>query len=315
MIQKIDTYIKDIKKLGITGHIRPDGDCVGSTLALYNYIAKNYPDKEVDIYLETFSDKFDFLPSTDKINYDREDKEHDIFIVIDVSDEARIGTAHKYFKAAKKTICIDHHISNIGFADENIIVPTASSASEVLYTMLEHDEIDEKTAECLYTGIVYDSGVFKHSNTSSKTMEIAGRLIDYKIPFSKIIDESFYSKTYHQNLILGEALLSSKLLLDGKVIYTVITREQMRKYDLWAKDLDGIVDQLRITRGVECAIFINEIIPHEYKISLRSNDKVNVNEVASGFGGGGHIKAAGCTIKGKIDEVVSRLEKEIGKQL
>lgn len=314
-MKKLDDYMKDIKTVGITGHIRPDGDCVGSTLALYNYITKNFQGVDVELYLETFSEKFNFLPGTDRIIYEREEKHHDLFIVIDVSDESRIGTAHKYFKVARNTLCIDHHISNIGFAHENVIVPTASSASEVLYSLLDEEKIDMYTAECLYTGIVYDSGVFKYTNTSPYTMEVAGKLIGYGIPFSKIIDESFYSKSYNQNLILGEALLGSKMILENKVIYTVITREQMNKYDLWAKDLDGIVDQLRVTRGVKCAMFINEIIPHEYKISLRANDDVDVNAVASVFGGGGHIKAAGCTIKGKIDEVVEKLSVELGKQL
>lgn len=314
-MKKLDSYLRDVRTLGITGHIKPDGDCVGSCLALYNYITKNYNNIEVDLYLESFSDKFSFLPGADKIVYEREEKHHDLFIVLDVSDEARMGTAHKYFKVARKTLCIDHHVSNIGFAQENVIFPKASSASEVLYVLLDESKLDVEIAECLYTGIVYDSGVFKYTNTSPQTMEIAGKLIGYGIPFSRIIDESFYSKTYNQNLILGEALLSSKMVLEDKVIYTVITREQMAKYDLFAKDLDGIVDQLRVTRGVMCAIFINEIIPHEYKISLRANDHIDVNLVASSFGGGGHIKAAGCTVKGKIEEVVAKLSEEIGKQL
>lgn len=314
-MKKIESYLKNIKKIGITGHIRPDGDCVGSCLALYMYLVKNHKDIEVDVYLDAFPEKFNFLPGINDVNYERKDKHHDLFITLDVSDEARMGSAQKYFKVAGKTLCIDHHISNPGFANENVIIPTASSTGEVLFGLLEEDKIDRSIATCLFTGIVYDSGVFKYQNTSRHTMEVAGRLMEYDIPFSKIIDDSFYSKTYNQNLILGEALINSKLTLDGKVIYTLITRKQMDQYNLTSKDLDGIVDQLRVTIGIACALFINEIIPGEYKVSLRSNNGVDVNKVASVFGGGGHLKAAGCSVKGSYEKVVEALSQEIQKQL
>lgn len=315
-MSRIDDIVVAKNKIGITGHVRPDGDCVGSCLALYNYLKLNYPQIDVDVYLETFSDKFMFLSGSKDIKFNcLEEKQHDLFIVLDTSDLKRIGAAIKYFEGAKSTLSIDHHISNENFAIENIVTPQASSTSEVLYNLLNEEKINKSIAECLYTGIIFDSGVFKYSNTSEATMIIAGKLISYDFSFSKIIDESFYQRTYPQSLITGLALMESKLVLEDKCIYTVVTKEQMRTFGVSSKELDGIVDQLRVIKGIECAIFIYEVENQEYKISLRSNYYVDVNKVANVFDGGGHIKASGCTIKGNIDEIIKLLLDTIKKQI
>lgn len=313
---KIDTLLKDVKSVGITGHVRPDGDCVGSTLGLYNYITNVYPDLEVDIYLEDFSESFNFLNNSDKIDHSYEkEKEYDIFFALDSGDLARIGNATKYFETAKKTICIDHHISNQGYADENNIVADASSASELVYLCLDEDKITKDVAEALYMGMVHDTGVFQYSSTSAQTMRIAGKLMEMGIDFSKIVDETFYQKTFAQNQILGRALQDSYTLLDGKAIASVVTKEIMKSYSVGPKDLDGIVNQLRVTKGVECAIFIYEMGTQDYKVSLRSNGKVDVNSIAANFGGGGHIKAAGCTVQGDVHEMIEKIAAKVNEQL
>ena len=174
----------------------------------------------------------------------------------------------------------------------------------MLYTLLDEAKISRAAAECLYTGIVHDTGVFKYNSTTRKTMEIAGALMEKGVNAAKIIDDSFYRKTYAQNRILGKALIGSTRILDGRCIYGVDTN-----------DLDGIIDQLRITEGVECAIFIYEKAFNEYKVSLRSNDYVDVSKVAAYFGGGGHIHAAGCTMQGHPRDVINNLTGHIEKQM
>ncbi|MFA9375442.1 MAG: bifunctional oligoribonuclease/PAP phosphatase NrnA [Lachnotalea sp.] len=315
-MKNLADQLEGVKTVAIAGHVRPDGDCAGSCLGLYNYISDCYSDIEVDVFLEEIPDVFHFLKNSNKIDSSfKKEKIFDMFISLDSGDKDRLGEATKYFDSAKKTICIDHHISNTGFADINHILPKASSTCEIVYTLLEEDKISKATAEALYTGIAHDTGVFQYSNTSELTMNIAGKLISTGIDFSKIIDETFYKKTYVQNQILGRALLESILLLHGKVIVSTLRKVDLDFYGVTSKDLDGIVNQLRVTVGVECAIFLYETGNHEYKASMRSGDKVDVSKIASYFGGGGHKKAAGCTMAGTMHDVVNNLSLHIEKQI
>lgn len=312
----LDEKLIGVKSVGISGHVRPDGDCVGSTLAVYNYIRTYYPEIQVDLYLESIPSVFHFLKNAEHIHHDfSEDKCFELFIVLDCGDAGRLGPTAKYYETAKTTLCIDHHVSNQAFADDNYIVPDASSTCELVFDLMDTDKITVEIAECLYTGMVHDTGVFQYSCTSAKTMNTAGILMEKGIDYSKIVDDTFYTKTYNQNRILGQALLDSKLYLDGKVIAAYVTCEQMKKFDCNPKELDGIVNQLRVTKGVVVAAFLYENEDGSYKVSLRANGEFNVADVVAVFGGGGHVKAAGCTIDGGIDNILDCLMKEIEKRL
>ena len=312
---KLEEKLNGMTSIGISGHVRPDGDCVGSTMAVYNYIATYHPEIKVDIYLESIPKVFHFLKHTDKIQTTSEDKVYDLFIVLDCGDKERLGSNAKYFELAKHTLCIDHHASNQAFAEENYIIPDASSTCELVYNMMETDKITKEIAECLYTGIVHDTGVFQYSCTSAQTMNVVGILMEKGINYPKIVDDTFYTKTYDQNRILGYALLNSKLYLDGKVILTYLTKENMAEFHCTPKELDGIVNQLRVTKDTVVAVFLYESEDGSFKASFRVNGEFNVAEIALVFGGGGHIKAAGCNIFGEIDEVISRILAEIEKRL
>lgn len=312
----LDSIVKDKNLIGIAGHVRPDGDCVGSTLAVYNYIKDNYSDKDVRIFLEPIPNIFKFLNRSDEIISDYpEASQFDLFIALDCSDLGRLGNAAKYFENAKKTLCIDHHFSNNAFADENYIFPEASSASELVYEVLDEQYINPKIAECLYTGMVHDTGVFQYSCTSAKTMEIAGRLMETGIDYPKIVDDTFYTKTFEQNKILGQALLNAKLHLEGAVISSVISLDEMHKYSVLPKHLDGIVNQLRITKDTKIALFLYENEDGTFKGSLRVNGDYNVADVAAAFGGGGHVKAAGFTIDGPSEVAIERVLEVIREKL
>ena len=140
-------------------------------------------------------------------------------------------------------------------------------------------------------------------------------LLEKGVNSSKIIDESFYQKTYVQNQILGRCLLESMLVLDGKVIVSLVTLKQMEFYQAKTYDLEGIIDQLRVTKGVEVAVFIHEMSDGEYKVSMRSNCDVDVSRIATYFGCGGHIKAAGCTLRGWSHDVINNITAHIENQL
>lgn len=305
---KLDEIIKDKKLIGIAGHVRPDGDCAGSTLAVYNYIKDNYPDKDVRLYLEPIPNIFKFMKRADQIRSDYADDDvFDLFIALDCGDLGRLGNAARYFENAQSTLCIDHHASNSSFADVNYIFPDASSTCELVFEMIDRTKLKKDIAECLYTGMVHDTGVFQYSCTSAKTMEIAGILMETGIDYPKIVDETFYTKTFGQNKILGQALLNAELYLDGAVIASVITKAEMDKFSVLPKHLDGIVNQLRVTKDVKIALFLYENEDKTFKGSLRVNGDYNVAEIAAEFGGGGHVKAAGFTIDGPIDTAMDRI--------
>ena len=313
---KINDLLKDIKTLAITGHVKPDGDCIGSTLGLYNYVVKNYPEIDADIYLDSPPDKFAFLGNFDKIDtrYEK-DKAYDLMICLDAATLERIGNAGKYFETAGHTVNIDHHISNTVYADENHVEAEASSASEVLYEMLEPEMIGYDTALCLYTGIIFDTGVFKYPLTSPHTMRVAADLMGFGIPTNEIIDGIFYEKGYNENRIMGYALLNSMLAFGGRVIWSYISMEDMENFHVDSSEVDGIVPQLRLTKGVVCALFMYETAPGEYKGSLRSTEEFDVDGIAVKFGGGGHKRAAGFNIKGEPGECIDKVLKEIGDNL
>ena len=309
--------LEGVRTVAIAGHVRPDGDCVGSCLAVYNYIREQFPRLLVQVYLESIPDSFGFLRGAEEIlePAKTEGQDFDLFICLDAGDTPRLGAAAQAFDRARRTLCVDHHISNRGFGDVNHIVPEASSTCELVYGLFEEEKISRETAEALYLGIVHDTGVFQYSCTSERTMQIAGRLMSKGIDFTRIVDDTFYKKTYVQNQILGRAVLESILLLEGKCIVSRILKRDMEFYGVTSKDLEGIVSQLRVTEGVEVAIFLYESDNHEYKVSMRSNGPVDVSRIAAYFGGGGHVKAAGCTMHGSFYDVINNLALHIEHDL
>ncbi len=304
-------------EIGIIGHVRPDGDCIGSCLSLYNYLANAYKgtDKNITVFMEQPGDIFSYLKGFEQIDSSYGYRKLDVCFTLDISAADRLGDGIRLFKDADKTICIDHHVSNSGFADINIIEPKSSSTAEVLYTLYEERFIDTEVAKAVFTGILHDSGVFQYSCMGRRSFEIVGKLCEYDFDRTKIIDETFYEKTYVQNQILGRTLLESIIFMDGKCIAGSVSRKVMDFYNVEPKDLDGIVNQLRVTKGVEVAIFLYEMHSLEYKVSMRSNGIVDVAKIADIFGGGGHVRAAGCIINGTLYDVLNNISRHIEEQL
>ena len=313
--EEFECQVQTAQTIAISGHMNPDGDCIGSCLGLYTYIVEQYPEKEVTLFLEPVQDKFSFLKYADQITQEKKiDGPYDLFFSLDCSDTDRLHNFKGYFEEAKYKICVDHHFTNEGFGDLRFIVPDASSTCEVLFDMFAWDKISLECAQDLYMGIVHDTGVFKHTNTTRKTMETAGALLEKGIHSEDIIDRTFYKKSYVQNQILGRALLESVLFYDGKCIFSSVTRDEMDFYGVTGRELGGIIEQLRLTDGVEVAIFLYETGDNEYKVSLRSKKEIDVSRIAACFGGGGHIRAAGFNAKGTVYEIVNRIGEMIEQQ-
>ncbi len=309
--------VRDCRTIGISGHINPDGDCVGSCMGMALYLEKAMPQARIDVFLEDFSEALERrIKGAEKIrhNYKTDVEHYDAFICLDCEKE-RLGDALDFFMKSKKKINIDHHKTNAGCGDVNYVVPTASSACELAYLSMEEERIDAETAQNLYIGMVTDTGVFAYSNTGRKTMEIAGKLITYGFDFSAIVREVFYEKTYVQQQIFGRALLESVRFMDGRCIVSRIDRQTMRFYQATSKDMEGIAAELVHTEGVCCAIFMYAIDPMSYKVSLRSTGEVDVAKLAKVYGGGGHGRAAGFTSNGTYHDIVNSLSPLIEEQL
>lgn len=313
----LETIVGDAKRIGISGHIHPDGDSVGAVLGCYLYLKNMLPDSEIYPYLEAPGRSFRMLTGIDKIRSDFQFPEEpfDVFISVDCGSRDRLGACEEAFQAAKKTVNIDHHITNTGFADVNHVEAYSSSSCEVLFGLMNPDAIDLPTAEALYIGIMHDTGVFKYSCTSEKTMKIAGYLMSKGIDTADLIDRSFYMKSFTQLKALGFALNKAELVLGGKAIVSILRINDMDKLGITIADTEGIVSELRTTEGVECAVFVREEAPETFKFSLRSNGKVDVSVISSSFDGGGHRMAAGFTAKGELDGILTQLYAMIMLQL
>ncbi|MGN0389502.1 MAG: bifunctional oligoribonuclease/PAP phosphatase NrnA [Wujia sp.] len=316
MMNELLELIEHANTIGIFGHIRPDGDCVGSCLGLYNYIRDNY-DVQVTVYLEKIPDKFNFLKGADAICHEVCDNVPDLAISLDCSDRDRHGIFYDLYGNAKHKACLDHHRSNQGFGDDYYYCdPDASSTCEVLYRHLNPDKLSLTCAECIYLGIVHDTGVFKFSACREETMQIAGKLITQGVDAQRIIDETFYKVSYKQNLLTGQAMLQARLALSGQVVYTYVTKEMFRTFSCGKEETEGIVDRIRVVDGVEVAILVYQLEKEDtMKVSLRSISKVDVSKIAVAYGGGGHIRAAGFEVTGDFETVLARILEMIEEQL
>lgn len=312
---------KNAGSIGISGHVHPDGDCVGSTMGLWQFLKKAYPDKQIDVRIEPVLEAYAFVKGVSEIVSDHSDEQYDVFIVADsVPEQERIGAAYPYFQNAGFKINIDHHITNPGVGDACYIDAGASSASELVADLIRYADpdgryMDAALAETLYFGIIQDCGVFQYSNTSPKTLQTAAWLIGYGFDFPKLIEKTFYEKTLVQSRLLGYVLQNCDISLNGLVCSMVMSREDMARLHVTSKDFEGVVSQMRYIQGVDVSILLRENEDGSFKGSLRSAELVDVALVCSAFGGGGHVRAAGCTMRGNKEALVYAILDEIKKQL
>ena len=302
----LEEILEGAQSAGIAGHVRPDGDAVGSCLGLWMYLQEYYPQIRSYVHLESIRPEFRFLKGADQVLTDSPDASYDVFFILDCGDPQRLGSNAKYVGSARKTVCIDHHLSNCGFADLNEIRPQVSSTSEIICDLAGEGHITQDMARALYMGLVHDTGCFRYA-CSSHTLELAGRLIDLGIDYSRIVDETFDASTFAEQRLLGLALTGSRLYFDGKVILAKLSGEEIAREQARYEDAHGIVGVLRCTSGIEAAIFLYEIEPGTVRVSMRSCTYLDCIAVTSRYGGGGHKKAAGCTLHGSLEKVTETI--------
>ena len=305
--------IENSESIAVAGHTSPDGDAVASCCALAMALEKK--GKKVSVFLEDIPEKFSSIPYSEKTLRKIENEDFDLFISLDCGDEARLGEFSKLVKMAY-TINIDHHPSNTYFGKLNFVDADASSTSEIVYRLLDGwCDMEKNTAYAIYTGIIFDTGCFKHSSTTPFTMKIAGELMTYNIPFTEIQEKLFYSHTFVEAKILAEAVKNMRLECNGRLAISKLSIEEMEKNGGSSKDADAVVSYIKNTDGVDAAVFFYEKKKGEIKASMRSNEAVNVSEIAVKFGGGGHVRASGCTLYGGFDEVMPKVVDELKKAL
>ena len=294
-IEPFVQLIKDSKTIVLAGHTSPDGDAISASLSLGMSLQKM--GKEPIILLEEYGSSFEYLKGHNMVYKEGYEniQDIDLFISLDCGDIERLGLAKDVFEKAKNTVNIDHHISNNNFGKLNIVNPSSSSTSEIVFEIIDYiGNIDLDIATALYTGIVFDTGGFKHNCTTKRTHQIAGELIDIGVD----------SVCIHSNILTMHSLENSKLLaksinniyIENDIIISTLSNEEILSLGCTNKNTGGIVQYLLDTKGMNVAIFLYEKEDKSIKASFRSK-AIDVNQIASKFGGGGHILAAGATIR------------------
>lgn len=315
-IEELKKIIDSLNDFAVVSHTSPDGDSMGSILSLYNLLIDL--NKNVDVFVEGQApNKFSYLNGFFNIkNINHSNSRYDCLFVLDCGDEDRLGECKDLLNKSDIIINIDHHITNTSFGNINIIDPNASSVGEMLFELYKNlnYNITNKISECLYTSIVSDTGGFKFSNTSSKTMRIVAELIDTGINFSNIYYRIMDLKTLNGIKLISKVTSTLKIYLDGKVATIKLTKQMLEECEATEDEAGELVNIVRDIENVEVGILIKEVDIDTYKISFRSKDYFDVKDIALKYGGGGHIKAAGCTIKNKsIDEIENEIVNEIKK--
>ena len=303
-MDNIVDLINERDKFVIAGHSGPDGDAIGSCFGLAMALEKI--GKEVHVVLEPYAQKFNVIPGRRFLFNGHHDMlPLDVLIVLDCADPERLSFAQPLFTRVKTTVCIDHHMTNEGFADLNYIEPDASSTAEIVFRLIERlTEPDIAIGSAIYAGLVCDTGGFRYNATSKSTMETAAKLMDMGIPFSEIYNELMHKHRFAASKAMGLALNNSVQSLDGRVVYSYMTRNMLASVGAVPSDLDGVVEYLMSTRGALIALLVYERqVPSQVKVSMRSLGP-NVGRVAAILGGGGHNLAAGANITGYIDDVM-----------
>lgn len=316
-VAKLNDIIKSSKNILIASHINPDGDTLGSMCGLYSLIKLNFKKKCDLLVVSKVPDKYTFIPNIKLAkhieNIDRS-REYDLVINVDVAALDRICDGVVLFEKAKNTVNIDHHKTNICYADLNFVEGNASSASEVIYSLAKKLDwkIDLEAAQCLYVGILTDTGSFRFNNTTPRAMQYASEMLRLGVDPNEMFKNCY--ETYTKGMALCQAYCVEKAVFldDDKIVYTTVFKKDMEKYNTDEEFAEGLTERLRAITSTKVAFVAKEMKNGGCKISMRSKS-IDVAEICSLFGGGGHKFAAGCTMKYSVDESVKKILHEIRK--
>lgn len=309
-IDQIAQAIARVKTIAICGHVMPDGDSLGSELALG--IALHKMGKEVLLFSpDPVPEAYTFLPMASEVKHQLEDnnQKFDMFISVDCSVPDRLGDFIKLIQLSEQVVIIDHHAGSTVFGDLYLNDPEAAAAGEIIYDILKvfPVNIDSDIAQCLYVAIVTDTGSFRYDNTGPETHLRVAELLRVGIPAARINKQLYEEKPLVGLKILKEALDTLTLSGCGRIAWMCVKREVLQKLGAHDEHVDGIINYPRMIKGVELALFYREMGQDRFKISFRSKYNLDVNKLAALFGGGGHSRAAGCIIEGDFESIQKKI--------
>lgn len=312
MFENIIDKILSNQSILIISHINPDGDTCGSALALYQALVNLK--KDVDVVCDSeFNTKLSVLPNFDKYNTAPENKKYDLYVSVDCSDELRLGKYGRAFMRAKNNICIDHHETNPRFAKINYVDSKSASNCEIIYKLL--CELDKKVpcltkeiGDCLYTGIITDSGNFMNSNTTHVTKQIANEVEEkFDVDTAKIVQHFMQEITMNVFNLKTRVLSKAKFYDDNKIGIIYFSLEDFKATGTSFPDTEGIINAIKDIDTVRIAVAVTQKSENDFKISLRSYPECHVDRLAASFGGGGHPAAAGFALQGNFYDVMERI--------
>lgn len=310
-MKKIAKKLKKSDNIVIFVHENPDGDAIGSIIALSTALINM--GKKVEAFVEKKPENMYFLFENVEWlkNYDEMDldKKYDVAVSLDCGDIERMGKGAAVFENADFKISLDHHKTNVGFGDLNFVDPDSAATGEIIYDLLKIMKVNvtKEIASALCVAIICDTGMFKHQNTTSKTFYIASKLVSINININQITHKLFNENSFGRTKLLGEILGTLNLYLDRKVGIMFVTQEMMNKYGINENELDGIVDFARNIKGVEIGVFMKQRNEGGYKVSLRANSDADMSKIAEKFNGGGHKGAAACRFEIEDVEEIKKL--------
>ncbi len=297
-IRHVADAIKSSGSVALIAHIMPDGDTLGSCLAMYHALNGlgiradlfcQDPAPEVYMFLCEI-DKFDRVP-TGAGSYD-------MCIALDCSDLDRLGSLIPVFKSSRKTLNIDHHKSNTTYADLNLVDETAAATGELIYKVLDEMgvPISPDIAIALYTAISTDTGNFSYSNTTPASMRIAAGLIEAGVKVDELTTRLYRTHSLHRIKLLSRVLDSLELFENNRIAFLTITMKDLEDTGAQASDMENMVNYAKEISGIELAVLFKETTDGGTKVSIRTSDKLDATKLALQFGGGGHMKAAGANL-------------------
>jgi phosphoesterase RecJ-like protein len=309
-LEEIADVLSKCKKVVMCGHSIPDGDSVGSVLAM-KYLLSGIG---VECYLPAehgFPALFRFLPGAeDTLKINNLPKSYDAAVILDCTDLGRLGDdLEKFIRMSSKIINIDHHVSNHQFGQYNYVDSNASATGEIVFELVKllDQPLTREIAENIYSAIVMDTGSYRYENTTDKTHRITAELVKTGIDVAGINRNLFEKKDVISLKILGYALNVLSTSDDKKVAWVTLPYKEMHEMGVRDEHAEGIINYPRMLQGVEVGLLFREITPDRFKVGFRSNSLVDVNKLASVFGGGGHPRASGCLIEGCRQQVEKKV--------
>jgi len=316
LVQEFLEVLRKAPKVALFSHVSPDGDCLGSMLAIG--LALEEMGKEVSFYNPNpVPSNLMFLPGSSRISQQLPDPQPETLVFVDCTDLGRVNLLTSDISKVSTILNLDHHISNQHFGHINWVDAQASAVGELALTLINllGAEIDIDIATNLYTAIVTDSGCFQYGNTTAQTHRLTAELLDLGIDLVSIHHEIFDQKPLSQIKLLQHALTGLEIHAEGQLALMTLSLEDFQKSGAEQELSEGLVNHARSIVGVEAAVLLKEAGPLEIKAGLRSNLWLNVNEIATKFGGGGHNRAAGCTFRVPIEDakqsIVSAIEEAL----